>query len=131
MSTKEKRRPPVHPGEILKEEFMVPLGLSANQLGIALHVPPGRVTQIINGQRAITADTALRLARYFGTSAELWLNLQSQYELELASDQNAAGITQQVQPRRKEQRTAEPEKLARPRAARQLSHGKQTAKSNG
>jgi antitoxin HigA-1 len=94
-------RAPVHPGEILKEDFMVPMGISANQLGKALHVPTGRLTQIINGQRAVTADTALRLAQYFGTSPELWLNLQSYYELEVARDQNAAQIAADIVPRKR------------------------------
>ena len=76
--------PPVHPGEILAEEFMAPLSLSANKLAILLSVPGNRISQIIAGRRSITADTAYRLAKCFGTSVELWLNLQSRYELEKA-----------------------------------------------
>ncbi|WP_419641989.1 HigA family addiction module antitoxin, partial [Thiolapillus sp.] len=72
------------PGELLRREFMESVALSANALGRALHVPPNRITAILNGNRAITADTALRLARYFGTSAEFWLNLQTDYDLRLA-----------------------------------------------
>ena len=77
---------PVHPGEILKEEFMVPLGLSANGLARAVRVPPNRISAIVNGERGLTADTALRLSRAFGTTAEFWLNLQKQYELDCARD---------------------------------------------
>lgn len=75
---------PVHPGEILKEEFMVPLGLSANKLAEALQVPTNRISNIIATKRAITADTALRLADAFGTTPEFWTNLQDHYDLELA-----------------------------------------------
>lgn len=77
--------PPVHPGETLREDFLKPLGLSANRLAIALQVPVTRVNDIIHGKRAITADTALRLARYFETTPQIWLNLQTNYDLELAS----------------------------------------------
>ena len=77
---------PVHPGEILKEEFMVPLGLSANGLARAMRVPPNRISAIVNGGRGLTADTALRLSKAFGTPAEFWLNLQKQYELDCARD---------------------------------------------
>ena len=77
---------PVHPGEILKEEFMTPLGLSANGLARAVRVPPNRISAIVNGARGLTADTALRLSRAFGTTAEFWLNLQKQYELDCARD---------------------------------------------
>jgi antitoxin HigA-1 len=78
---------PVHPGEILKEEFMRPLGLSANGLARAVRVPPNRISAIVNGERSLTADTALRLAKAFGTTPEFWLNLQKQYELECARDE--------------------------------------------
>ncbi|NEX19718.1 HigA family addiction module antidote protein [Thiorhodococcus mannitoliphagus] len=74
--------PAVPPGEILREDFMKPLGLSANALAKALHVPTNRITAILNGSRSITADTALRLARYFNTTPTSWLNLQKNYELE-------------------------------------------------
>src|SRR5450755_1860856 len=77
-------RKPVHPGEMLREEFMVPLELSANRLAIELRVPVTRITQILNERRAITADTALRLERYFGMSADFWMNLRRDYELTTA-----------------------------------------------
>jgi len=79
---------------------MKPLGLSANALARDLDVPPNRITEIINGERAITADTALRLARYFGTSAAFWLNLQTRFDLETADDQHGAEILNRVRPRR-------------------------------
>jgi addiction module HigA family antidote len=75
---------PVHPGKILREDFLVPLGINANTLAGAIGVPPNRVGQILHGQRAITADTALRLARAFRTTPEFWLNLQAAYDLRLA-----------------------------------------------
>ncbi len=75
---------PIHPGKILREEFMVPLELSANKLAKFLAVPTNRITQIINGTRSISADTAYRLAKCFGTSVELWMGLQYDYEIELA-----------------------------------------------
>ena len=78
---------PVHPGEVLREEFMKPLGLSANGLARAVLVPPNRISAITNGDRAVTADTALRLAKAFGTTPEFWLNLQKQYDLDCARDQ--------------------------------------------
>jgi addiction module HigA family antidote len=80
------RLPPIHPGEILREEFMRPLGLSSNALARALGVTPARVNEIVRERRSISADTALRLARYFGTDAQSWLNLQQRYEIELAKD---------------------------------------------
>jgi antitoxin HigA-1 len=81
-----KTLPPVHPGEILREEFMKPMAISINALAINLHVPLSRVSKIVNEERAITADTALRMARYFGTTAEFWLNLQSHYDLLIARE---------------------------------------------
>ena len=75
---------PIPPGEILYEEFMKPLGLSANQLARDIDVPPGRISEIINGKRSITADTALRLGKYFGVSPEIWLNLQVDYDMRIA-----------------------------------------------
>ena len=80
-----KLLPPVHPGEVLREEFMRPLGLSSNALAGALHVTAARINEIVNEKRGITADTALRLARYFGTDAQSWVNLQNHYELECAT----------------------------------------------
>lgn len=84
-------RTPIHPGEILKDE-LDEIGLSAAGLARQIEVPPNRVSQIVAGRRAITADTALRLARWFGTSAELWMNLQQTYELDLARQQVGAAI---------------------------------------
>jgi antitoxin HigA-1 len=75
---------PIHPGEILREEFLVPLEMSANALALALHVPPNRISSILAGKRAVTADTALRLSRAFGTTPQMWLNLQQAYELRVA-----------------------------------------------
>lgn len=91
--------PPITPGEILREDFMKPLGLSANALAKALHVPPNRIVAILNGARSITADTALRLARYFNTTPQSWLNLQKNYELEVARRISGAMIDAQVKPR--------------------------------
>ncbi|PYU22754.1 MAG: addiction module antidote protein, HigA family [Acidobacteria bacterium] len=89
---------PVHPGEMLREEFMKPLGLSMNKLAMDLHVPGTRIAEIVNERRGITADTALRLGRYFKNSAEFWMNMQKHYELELAKDELAARIDRDVQP---------------------------------
>ncbi len=74
---------PIHPGEILREEFLVPMGLSANALAMALKVPAPRINEIVRERRAVTPDTALRLARYLGTTAQFWLNLQTSYDLKL------------------------------------------------
>jgi addiction module HigA family antidote len=90
---------PIHPGEILREELET-MNLSARALAEALNVPANRVTAILNGRRGITADTALRLARFFGTSPEFWLNLQIAYDLRLASRQVGAKIQNDVKPRR-------------------------------
>lgn len=91
--------PPVHPGEILREDLMAPLGLSINRLARDLHVPVNRMSEIVNGRRGISADTALRLARYFGSTPEFWLNLQSRYDLQCASRGVAALIARDVRPR--------------------------------
>lgn len=90
-----------HPGEVLLEEFMRPLGLSANALARELHVPPNRITAIVatDDPRAVTPDTALRLSRYFGTTPEFWLNLQSAYDLTKAQAETAAQIALEVRPR--------------------------------
>jgi addiction module HigA family antidote len=98
IATGEKHTP-VHPGEILREEFLVPLELSAHALAQKLRVPGTRISEIINERRAVSADTALRLARYFGTSAEFWLNLQSSYDLARARLELAERIKQEVAPR--------------------------------
>lgn len=97
-SATPKLLPPVHPGEILREEFMKPLGISVNALARELHVPVSRVSKIVNEERDITPDTALRAARYFGTSAEFWLNLQSRHDLLLARAKDAI-IRREVRPR--------------------------------
>lgn len=76
--------PPIHPGVTLREDFMEPHGLSANRLGALVGVPPNRISDIVRGRRSVTADTALRLSRAFGTSPEFWLNLQTHFDLELA-----------------------------------------------
>ena len=78
--------PPIHPGEVLKEEFLEPLGLSQYRVAVDISVPPRRINEIVHGKRAISADTALRLARYFGTTDRFWLNLQTHYDLELQRD---------------------------------------------
>jgi antitoxin HigA-1 len=91
-------RPPIHPGEILADE-LAELDISATALSRALGVPTNRITQIINGQRAITAETALRLGQWFGTSADFWLNLQKQYELRHAEQQYGQQIRETVSPR--------------------------------
>jgi antitoxin HigA-1 len=84
--------PPVHPGEILQEEFLAPLGVSQYQLAKAVDVPARRINEIVHGQRRITADTALRLSRYFGTSERFWLNLQARYDLEIEKDRLGAAL---------------------------------------
>ena len=81
MANQEQYLPPIHPGEILQTEFLEPLGISQNKLAREIGVPPRRINEIVHGKRAITADTALRLSKFFGTSAQLWLNLQAHYEL--------------------------------------------------
>jgi len=90
---------PIHPGEILNEEFMKPLGISINRLSRDLHVPPNRIHGIVHGTRAITADTALRLASYFGVAPETWLNLQSEYDLRIVRRTAGAEIAKTVKKR--------------------------------
>jgi addiction module HigA family antidote len=99
MARSKKRLPPIHPGEILLEEFMRPLRLSANSLALALRVPSNRILAIVNGARAVSADTALRLARYFNTSADFWMNLQARCDLQCAEDELADAIAREVRPR--------------------------------
>jgi antitoxin HigA-1 len=89
---------PIHPGEILRAEFMEPLQLSMNRLALDLRVPVTRVAEIVHERRGITPDTALRLARYFNTSASFWLNLQSAYDLEVAQDKLSRTIEREVRP---------------------------------
>lgn len=88
----------IHPGEILREEFLVPLDMSANALAMALHVPAPRINDIVRERRAITPDTALRLARYFDTTAQFWLNLQSTFDLRQAENESAERIAVEVRP---------------------------------
>jgi len=88
----------IHPGEILREEFLVPLDMSANALAMALHVPAPRINDIVRERRAITPDTALRLARYFDTTAQFWLNLQSVFDLKQAESDSAERIAEEVRP---------------------------------
>ncbi len=78
--------PPVHPGEILNEEFLGPLGVTQNRLAVSIGVPPRRINEVVHGKRRITADTALRLSRFFGTSERFWLNLQGRYDIEVQRD---------------------------------------------
>lgn len=95
----DKLLSPIHPGEILLEDFMKPLGLSQYRLAHDIGVTPIRISQIVNGQRAITVDTAMRLARYFGTSAAVWLRLQVRYDLEVAETELSARINREVKVR--------------------------------
>ena len=88
-----------HPGEVLSEEFLSPLGMSVNALAIALRVPATRIGAIVKGERAVTADTALRLARFFGTSPEFWMNLQAMYDRTFARKERGSEIEQEVRPR--------------------------------
>jgi antitoxin HigA-1 len=87
---------PVHPGEVLLEEFLKPMGLSQNRVAINIGVPPRRINEIILQKRRITADTALRLARFFGTSPEFWLGLQAQYDLDVTSDELGERLEREV-----------------------------------
>jgi len=99
MSKPGKLMPPVHPGEILREDFMKPVGLTVNKLALELHVPATRIGEIVHERRRITAETALRLARYFNTNAEFWLNLQTFYDLEVARRSGKVSeIERQVHP---------------------------------
>ena len=91
---------PIHPGEILREDYMVPLGLSATALAHALGVTPARINDIVRERRGVTADTALRLARYFGTDAQTWINLQTAYDLRVAELTAGGTIERIVKPRR-------------------------------
>ena len=93
--------PPIHPGVTLEEDFLKPLDLSGTRLALDLHVPPSRINDILHARRGITAETALRFARYFGTSATFWVNLQMQYDLAIAEDASSNVIEREVQPREK------------------------------
>ncbi|OFW07354.1 MAG: addiction module antidote protein, HigA family [Acidobacteria bacterium RIFCSPLOWO2_02_FULL_67_36] len=96
---RNRRLPPVHPGEILREDLMKPLAVSINRLARDLRVPVTRISEIVNGRRSVTADTALRLGRYFGTTAEFWMNLQAAYDLDVAMRRSAERIARDVHPR--------------------------------
>jgi len=98
MAKAQKLLPPIHPGEILRTDFMEPLRLSMNRLALDLRVPVTRIAEIVHERRGITPDTALRLARYFNTSAGFWLNLQTAYDLEVAEDKLRHTIEREVQP---------------------------------
>src|SRR5271167_3009076 len=98
MAMFKSRMRPVHPGEVLREDYLVPLGLSANALAKALAVPAPRVNDIVRERRGITADTAMRLARYFGGDARSWLNLQAAYDLRIAEIENAKRVEREIVP---------------------------------
>jgi addiction module HigA family antidote len=91
-----KKMAPVHPGEVLLEDFMKPLGITQYRLAKAMQVYPRKINEIVQGKRSITADTALRLARFFGTSAEVWMNMQALYDLEVAKDEMEATVEREV-----------------------------------
>ena len=95
--TKEKLLPPIHPGEILLEEFLEPMGISQYRVAKDISVPPRRINEIVHGKRAITPDTALRLSRYFGLSERFWINLQTRYDLEIAKDRLSDRLENEVQ----------------------------------
>ena len=99
MPRKGRRLPPVHPGEVLREDLLKPLGISINRLGRDLRVPVTRMSEIVNGRRGVTADTALRLACYFGTTPEFWMNLQAAFDLDSAQRVSAERIARDVSPR--------------------------------
>ena len=92
MTTTDKIEP-IHPGEVLMEDFIEGFGITQNKLAVSIGVPPRRINEIVHGKRGVTADTALRLAKYFGTSAEFWINLQSHYSLDVAEDLAGEQIT--------------------------------------
>jgi len=94
---RRKKMPPIHPGEILQEEFLGPLGVSQYRLAKETSVPPRRINEIVHGERSVSADTALRLARYFGTSERFWLNLQARYDLETEKDRLGSRLEREVQ----------------------------------
>lgn len=94
--SEQQKLAPLHPGEVLLEEFLRPMGLSQNQLALAIRVPARRINEIVHGRRRVTADTALRLARFFGTSAQFWLGLQLDYDLDTARDEVGAQIERDV-----------------------------------
>jgi addiction module HigA family antidote len=100
MTKERKLRPPVHPGMILKMDLLDPAGISINRLAKELHVPANRLSQIVRGKRGITADTSLRLARYFGFTSEYWLNMQAHYDLEIIRRRSIKKIEREIKPRK-------------------------------
>lgn len=98
MTGKDNNLEPIYPGEILREDFLEPLGISINQLSRDLSVPPNRISEIVNGKRAITADTALRLEQYFGVEAQFWLNLQTEFDLRIMKRKIGADIEKRIIP---------------------------------
>ena len=94
----KKTVPPIHPGEILREEFLLPMGVSQYRLAKEIGVPARRINEIVHGKRAISADTALRLSRYFGTSERFWINLQGRYDIEVEKDLLADRLDREVRP---------------------------------
>ena len=101
--SRSSKLPPIHPGEILREDYLKPLQLSMNHLAMALHVPVTRIAEIVHERRSISADTAIRLARYFKTSPKFWLNLQAAYDLEVVEDRSLSQIEREVQVRQETQ----------------------------
>jgi addiction module HigA family antidote len=100
MPKKNGRMPPVHPGEILREDLMKPLGLTLTRLARDLKIPVTRMSEIVNGRRALNADAALRLSRYFGNTPEFWINLQAAYDLQATIQSSASRIEREVRPRK-------------------------------
>lgn len=92
---------PTHPGDVLRKDYLKPLGITPNALALAIRVPASRIGEIVNTKRGVSAETAIRLGRYFGSSARFWLNLQAYYDLAVAEDANAMTIEREVQPREK------------------------------
>lgn len=88
---------PVHPGEVLQDEFLDPIGLSQNRLALSIRVPARRINEIVHGKRRVTADTALRLGRFFGMSAQFWMNLQARYDLDVAEDELGERLEREVE----------------------------------
>ena len=95
-----KKPKPIHPGEILSEEFLAPMGISQYRLAKDINVPARRINEIVHGKRSITADTALRLSRYFGLTEQFWMNLQTRYDLEREKDRLGSRLSDEVQPAR-------------------------------
>ena len=107
-----KHLDPITPGEILREDFMEPLGISINQLSRDLSVPPNRISEIVNGKRSITADTALRLERYFNVEAQFWLNLQNEYDLRIIKRKIGSDIERRIIPVKTDERLIDQNTMA-------------------